>query len=228
VNIAQAVYGFPNYPSLNPCVTTAVYYGNVRDYKVNIGEAVLRRLGHVPALKCGYHFHRHHKTVVILLQARLFNVGETIPFTGVTYQWQSSSSPTSGFANISGATGMGYVQAVVTPGTVYYKQLVTCATTGFTSSTPVQGITMNVSPNPITGATSICNGASTTLGYYFYRWFMDQQRSGCCLPLVQVTGVVTGVSVGSATINIYFPIGLFLLRHLWLLIRNLRLLQAQA
>ena len=45
-----------------------------------------------------------------------------IPNTGLTYQWEQSSQPTTGFTNISGATSSGYTFSSALSQTTYYRR----------------------------------------------------------------------------------------------------------
>ena len=192
--------GASNYPSMNPCPTTAINYGNVRDYKVNIGAA-----GALPAAPCAGApvagiVSPSQITGCSAFTSNLFNVGETINNTGITYQWQTSSSPTSGFTPISGATGQGYIAAASTVGTVYYRQSVTCVNSGVTSTTPSQGITLNTLPASIAGTTTICNGFASTLSDATSGGIWTSSNTSVAT-VGSTSGVVTSVAVGSATIT---------------------------
>jgi uncharacterized protein (TIGR02594 family) len=63
-----------------------------------------------------------------------------IPNTGLTYQWYSSISPTTGFTAISGATASGYSPPVLTTASVttYYYRVVTSSTLGSLTSNTVK------------------------------------------------------------------------------------------
>ncbi len=77
----------------------------------------------------------------------LFGVGETIAATGITYQWQSSTSATGPFTNISGATGQSYIPPTISSvGTTYFRDTVTCTNTSTGASTPARAITYDASP----------------------------------------------------------------------------------
>lgn len=71
---------------------------------------------------------------------------------GITYQWQSSTNPLSGFGNIGGATSATYNTGTVSS-TTYYRAIVTCSGTPSTSA--VAAVTVNSLPGAsISGATS--------------------------------------------------------------------------
>jgi hypothetical protein len=68
---------------------------------------------------------------------------------GFTYQWQSSTtSATTGFANITGATSSTYT-ATGQAATTYYRVLVSCQFAG-TGSTPTAATAVQVTQNPLT------------------------------------------------------------------------------
>ncbi len=101
-------------------------------------------------------------TVLCNGQSRILSLPDlnsTIP--GLTYQWQTSSSLTGPWSNITGATTTTYTTpALTTAGIVYYKCVVTCTNSvSSASSTP---IAINVNPtfiiNPSSGA--VCLGSS--------------------------------------------------------------------
>ncbi len=194
------------YPNMNPC-PSGVSYGNVRDYKVVIGSGGPAPVGACTGTPNPGIVSPSQTTGCSAYDARLYNVGETIPFTGLTYQWQSSTSPSSGFANISGATGLGYVPPTVsTIGTTYYRQVVTCLTTTVSAATPSIGITLNPQPGPITGVPTFCGGFTST--------FTDGTAGGSwtsSAPAVasvgSSTGLVTALTVGTATISYTLPTG---------------------
>ncbi|PSK95144.1 T9SS type A sorting domain-containing protein [Taibaiella chishuiensis] len=80
---------------------------------------------------------------------------------GITYQWQSSLSPTSGFADIAGATGAVYNTGnLTTAGTRYYRVKVTCSISGTSDFSAVSSLT--VAPTPANAGTISGAIASST------------------------------------------------------------------
>ena len=70
----------------------------------------------------------------------LFLSGSTLA-SGITYQWQSATSATGPFANITGATNSSY-QASQTIDT-WYQCIVTCTASGSTQTSTIVGVTTN-------------------------------------------------------------------------------------
>ena len=70
----------------------------------------------------------------------LFLSGGTLA-SGITYQWQSATSATGPFANITGATNSSY-QASQTIDT-WYQCIVTCTASGSTQTSTIVGVTTN-------------------------------------------------------------------------------------
>jgi hypothetical protein len=199
-----SIYGYPNYPSMNPCGT--FNYGNSRDYKVNIGSG-----GSAPLANCS----GTPMTGIIspsmvsncgAFSSTLFNVGETIAAAGIRYQWQSSSSAGSGFTNISGATGQAHSATMSSVGTVYYRNLVTCTVNGASAATPSQALTYLGPPSAIGGTLYLCNGNTTT---YTNATSGGTWSSGT--PAVGTINASTGafatVSVGTTVITYTAPSG---------------------
>ena len=195
-------YGFSGYPSLTPCPTTAIYYGNARDYKVILvggappcsGTPLAGIVNASQTTSCG------------AFTTNLFNVGvNTSP--GMVYQWQSSTSPTTGFTNVSGATNASYTPTISTVGTIYYRDSATCTTTGATgnSKTPAQQLIYNAAPTPITGTTTVCNGTNSTLGSTPSggTWSSDN----IAVASIGTSGVAVSASAGTANITYTAPTG---------------------
>ena len=82
--------------------------------------------------------------------ATLFTVGlyGTTVTGGLNYQWQSSTSPTSGFTDVSGATNATYSFSGVTANR-YYRAIVTCPT--YTSATSDNALAIIPTPVSYTG-----------------------------------------------------------------------------
>jgi hypothetical protein len=191
--------GNTNYPSMNPCPTTSTSYGNVRDYQVFIGTAgpiatactgtpVSGITSSTPTSSCS------------AFNPRLFTTGHSIPFTGLSYQWQSSTtSPTSGFTDISGATGQGHVASISSVGVVYYRQTVKCGAS--TATTIVTSDTFLAPPSAITGPLTVCPGTTTTLSSATPggTW----SASNANVTIGSTSGIVTGVTGSTTSIITY-------------------------
>jgi hypothetical protein len=98
--------------------------------------------------------------------AATLSITGTIAGTGVTYQWQSSSTQTGTYTNIVGATGATYIVPVSSVSNLWYICQVTCANgplTATTSSVNTQVLACNYTTSRNTGITysSIMNSGST-------------------------------------------------------------------
>ncbi|MES2704962.1 MAG: GEVED domain-containing protein, partial [Bacteroidota bacterium] len=175
------------YP-LDPCMTGHTY-GESRDYKVIIGSApcsgtpVGGIVSGTPTSAC------------TSFNAALFNVGETAT-TGITYQWQSSSSATTGFTNISGATNATFVPTA--SATIYYRNMVSCGAAS-TASSPIQ-LQVNTPPTAISGTTLLCISKTTTLGNSVTGGTWTSSNTAIA-SVGSSTGIVTGVAAGTATVT---------------------------
>ena len=85
---------------------------------------------------------------------------------GTSYQWMSSTSTdTASFTPVAGATSTSYTTPVLTD-TTYYHVVTSCSYSGLTGTTANTAITVNPLPTAlVTGTTSICEGASTTISF---------------------------------------------------------------
>jgi len=96
------------------------------------------------------------------------NTTTTINLTGYTgkIQWQFSVDGSTNWTNISGATSTPYSPALLSPGTYYYRAIVT---SGVCSSTAISNnVTIKVSPDPVVGTASstpdtLCAGGTASL-----------------------------------------------------------------
>ncbi len=91
-----------------------------------------------------------------------YNLGNGgVAGVGITYQWQSSANPTSGFADITGATGAVFNTGNLTvAGTTYYRVKVTCSISGTSDFSEVSRVT--VAPTPANAGTISGAIASST------------------------------------------------------------------
>ncbi|MEN9522191.1 MAG: hypothetical protein RL065_568 [Bacteroidota bacterium] len=97
----------------------------------------------------------------------------TSPITnasGLTYNWQTSSSATGAFTTLSGSTNSvtastGILSSPTT--VVYYQCSVTCSNSGLTYTTPVDSIMISNAALPVVSGsptvTSLCSGTTTSL-----------------------------------------------------------------
>ncbi len=197
--------GATTYPGMNPCPTTAITYGDVRDYTCVILGGALPCTGvptagivsATPIASCS------------AFTANMFNVGEpSAPGSGLTYQWQTSSSPTTGFTNIAGATNASYLPAISSIGTVYFRDSVRCVPSATAAVSSSLGLTLNAAPTAITGTASICAGTVTTLSSTpgGGTW---SSSNPAAVTINAATGVITGVSTGTSTITYVLSTGCF-------------------
>ncbi len=117
--------------------------------------------------------------------------------SGYTYQWQSSPDSLT-WTNISGATVDTYTTTVTT--TLYYRCIVYCTNSGLSDTSKAEGLYLYIPPTSITGTAILCVGATTTLS--------DATAGGSWISSTTTiatvgsgTGVVTGVSPGTAIIS---------------------------
>lgn len=86
---------------------------------------------------------------------------------GISYQWQKSALPNTGFANITGALNSSYTATAITSNT-YYRCLFTCSNSGQSNPSPVLSITVGGVPvndnvcNAITLMQNVFDTANTT------------------------------------------------------------------
>lgn len=149
-----------------------------------------------------------------------------LTFTGdagvnVSYQWEkSTTSPVSGFSNISGATGASYNTGMLyAPSVVYYRVTTSCNTVGSTGAATSAADTVNVNAIPsagtITGAPAayLNVGSSVSLGntggtaggtpnYYFWR-----SDDTSVVSIDSATGLATAHLPGYATITLVHNVG---------------------
>ena len=115
--------------------------------------------------------------------------------TGSTIQWQkSTTSPTSGFANINGATSTSYTAENLTQ-TTYFRAVVTLSKNGCdpkTDNSEAVTITVNSLPaaptlNP--NSTTVCSGKAFTLPGD-YNWY-EESTGGTKLNSATISGGIT-------------------------------------
>jgi hypothetical protein len=132
-------------------------------------------------------------TTVTVTGATTFCTGGSVTLTaaggtGYTYQWQLAGAPISGATNATYvATGTGSYDVVVTQGS--------CSATS--TATAVTALT--VSAAPITGSGTVCLGGTATLTDATAGGTWSSSSTG--VASITATGLVYGVSLGSATIS---------------------------
>ncbi|HND86835.1 MAG TPA: choice-of-anchor E domain-containing protein, partial [Saprospiraceae bacterium] len=148
----------------------------------------------------------------------------TTPATGLgtlTYQWQSSTTSCStGFADISGATSATYDAPAGLTTTTYYRRIVIAALNGVTCSFTSNCITVtinNVTGGALTSDQVVCTGgdpasftqttASTGSGTLTYQWQSSTTKSATCdVGFTNIPGA-TGITYdppSGATSNLFY------------------------
>ncbi len=112
------------YPSIDPCPSGSYpyYYGEARDYTVNIvplPACTGTPTGGTASSSAG---------TVCPSQSFTLNLTGYTGASGLTFQWQSSSTGTGGWSNISGATTIPYT--LTESASLYYRCVVTCTASG--------------------------------------------------------------------------------------------------
>lgn len=122
---------------------------------------------------------------------------------GITYQWQSSTTSNStGFTNIAGATGSTYSPGAVAT-TTFYRRVATAGAFSFNSN--VVTTTVNILPVVTAGSNSpVCIGGTLTVtatgGFAAYSWTGPNNFTA----LVQNAGITTttALSAGNYTVEV--------------------------
>ncbi len=119
---------------------------------------------------------------------------------GITYQWQSAPTSSGTWTNIAGATNLTYTASVST--SLWYRCVVLCTNSGLSSSTAGIQLVLNSPPAAISGAGTICAGSTLTLttATSGVTW---SSSSTAVATVGSSSGVVTGISAGTATITCY-------------------------
>lgn len=133
--------------------------------------------------------------------------GPSVVCTGTTINLTSTASAgfwTSSNPSVATISIVGLVTGVTAGSTTVTYSVTTGCGTAYTTAV----ITSSVAPSPITGATTLCNGATTTLynGVSGGVWTSSNTAVAAVAP---GTGVVSGVSAGSATISYSFGGGCY-------------------
>ncbi len=152
---------YPVYPNIPVCGTGIGYY-QMRDYKVTVsgvvcsGTPVAGIANPDPTFGCSS------------FAPYVYGVGATTGVSGLTYQWQSSTTgPFGTYSDISGATGQGYIAPTMSAGSVYYRRTTTCTASGLSATTNGAGATYVIPPNisnfTSPTATNSCSGSGSTV-----------------------------------------------------------------
>jgi hypothetical protein len=197
------------FPSISPCITTAVSYGETRDYKVTITGGVAPGAVTCSGTPAAGITSAYNSFGCSPYTAYLFNTGESVG--GFSYNWQmSSTSPTAGYTSISGATNATYFPSVASTGTFYYRNTITCgaSTVNTAPITVVLGATPNISSFTSPTATNSCSGSgsvvtvnSTSLGAGSFT--VTYNLSGANTS----TGNTATLTMGAATGTFTIPAG---------------------
>jgi hypothetical protein len=185
--------GYGSFSGLNPCpISTTYYYGEARDYLVNV----------VAPSSCGSSVtvgtaSASPATVCSGLTSSL-SVPSLVGVSGLTYQWQSSSTGAGGsFTAISGATGASHTVTVA--GTTFYNLVATCTSSSASGTSGNALVTALPSPGAITGSSSTCIASTTTLSNSTSggTW----SSSNPSIASITSGGVVRGNSAGTCVIS---------------------------
>ncbi len=180
------------YPNINPCPTTSIYYGDVRDYLVIIGT--LPACSGTPTAG----------TATASTTTGCLPYNTTLSLTGSTaassmaYQWYMSLDGST-WNTISGATSISSLVSD-TASTQYYRCIATCTVSSLTSTSTTVTTHGTYSPSGISGGSGVCPGGHITLTNSVTggTWSSSVTSVATIHP---TTGYVTGISTGTATIT---------------------------
>ena len=186
--------------SADPC--SAFTYGETEDYIVNIQLPV-----------CSGTPTACNITTSTLTTAICYNntiaLSATDPNTGVTgisYQWQSSSSASGPWANVaSSGTGLNYTSGSLSD-TTYFRLSDSCTASGLTNYSSVFAVPVSVIAPVITTQptdATVCAGSNTSFstaatGTYSYQW---QVNTGSGFTNLADAGVYSGSATNTLTIS---------------------------
>jgi len=127
--------------------------------------------------------------------------------TGVTYQWQTSSSATGPWTNITGATSSTY--SFVFAANAWYQCIVTCSASGSTTSNPIQITQSACIPTSTYGSASGYYGIISNVSF----GTMNHNSTGLSAPWyasyptsVATTSVVAGTTQTLSVTSYYYDI----------------------
>jgi uncharacterized protein YjdB len=135
---------------------------------------------------------------------------------GLTYQWQSSTTGTTGtFTDISGATNVIYGTPTITS-TTYFRLVTTCTSSSLSDTSTTASVTINSLPTISAAGGNICSGGSglsiTATGASTYSWTPSTGLSGTtgatvtANPSFNVTYTVTGTSAAGCVSTTTAPV----------------------
>ena len=148
------------FPDATNYASTGYLWGETEDYCVNITAAPpctgtpTSTAAASPSTMCG------GNTSTLSLTG--------LAGTGISYQWQSGTSATGPWSNITGATGGTYTTPTLSS-TSYFRCNVTCSGSGITSASSVTTVTVTPAPsgatlsNPLFAGILDCTGYSNTM-----------------------------------------------------------------
>ncbi|MES2703711.1 MAG: Ig-like domain-containing protein [Bacteroidota bacterium] len=186
----RSSHAYSSYPSMDPCAT--YYYGNTRDYTVNISSSAICSGTPVPGTV--------NASVLTACTSYTSSLtladSATTSLTGMMYQWQTTTDTTGTWTNITGATDNAYTASVTATG--YYRNMLTCATSSLSAATPAKRLVLASAP-AITGTAVVCVGSYTSFTGTPYggTW----STSDTSVATVNVAGDIYGLSAGTATIS---------------------------
>ncbi len=191
VVVNYACCGYSSYPSMDPCPTSAITYGDVRDYKVNViapvacsGTPTAGAVSASPTSGCSPVSTSMYPTAAVGV-------------TGLTYQWQSSATSGGTYTAISGATNFTYAPSVST--STYYNCVLTCTASGGSATSSNQLITANPTGGAFSGTPNACSGSTSTLSNAVSGGTWSSSNTAIAT-VNSTTGVVTGGAPGSCSI----------------------------
>ncbi len=129
--------------------------------------------------------------------------GTTTGVSGITYQWQTSTDDIT-YANVSGATNASYTANINSER--YYRAMIGCSHSGLVDSTPGVLHQYDAPPTAITGTTSLCIGALTTLSSTPTGGTWTSNNTAV-VTIGSATGAVVAVMDGTTTIDYEAPNG---------------------
>jgi len=148
------------FPDATNYASTGYLWGETEDYCVNI----------TAASPCsGTPTSTAVASVATMCAGNTSNLSLTGLFgTGISYQWQSGTSATGPWSNITGATGGTYTTPTLSS-TSYFRCNVTCSGSGITNPSSVATVTVTPAPagatlsNPLFAGIIDCTGYSNTM-----------------------------------------------------------------
>lgn len=190
---------YPNYPAVPSCPSASnIYSCDTRDYFVRIQNPACSG---TPVLDPGADTITIDQAVGCAPYTANMYFNNTIPFSGFTYQWQSSND-NSTWTNIAGATNNFYSASVAA--TKWYRTRVSCGSSNAFSDS--KQVILNAPPTPIVGSTNLCTATPVT--------YTSTPAGGTWSSANTViatagagTGIITGMSPGITNITYTAPTG---------------------